>query len=111
MGKNEFIEVVTTVEDVAAGESLATLLVEKRLAACVQISGPITSVYRWQDEVEQVKEYQLLVKSRQDLFVQVQAVIAEHHSYDVPQIIALPISAGSESYLRWLAAELGGNYD
>jgi periplasmic divalent cation tolerance protein len=103
----EFIQVLTTVERREEAERIARSLVEKRLAACVQIVGPIASTYRWKGEVETAEEWQCLVKTRRDLYPQVERGIRLLHSYAVPEIIATPIIAGSADYLAWLGENVG----
>lgn len=83
-------------------ERIAACLVEERLAACVNIVGPIRSIYRWQGEIRNESEVLLVIKMRSDAFDRLKARVGELHSYDTPEIIALPITAGSEPYLRWL---------
>jgi periplasmic divalent cation tolerance protein len=85
---------------------VARALVEARLAACVNIGGPVESVYRWQGAIETAQEWNLTIKSRRDLFPKVQAELARSHSYEVPEVLALPVVDGSEGYLSWLDAEL-----
>ena len=87
-------------EDEAA--RIARALVESRLAACVNIVKSVRSIYRWQEAVEDETEVLMLVKSRYSLFDKLAAKVGELHSYDVPEIIALPITTGSASYLQWL---------
>ena len=84
-------------------ERLAAALVERRLAACVNVVGPIASVYRWQGEVERAEEFLLLIKSTAAQFAAVSAAIKELHSYEVPECIELTVTAGSDAYLKWLA--------
>ena len=103
----EFIQVLTTVERREEAERIARSLVEKRLAACVQIVGPIASTYRWKGEVEAAEEWQCLVKTRRDFYHQVERGIRLLHSYEVPEIIATPIIAGSADYLEWLDENVG----
>jgi periplasmic divalent cation tolerance protein len=81
---------------------IAALLVERRLAACVQVIGPITSRYRWQGEVEEAREWQCLAKTTRAAYERVEAAIRDVHSYDEPEIIATPIVAGSAGYLAWI---------
>jgi periplasmic divalent cation tolerance protein len=81
---------------------IASALVEERLAACVQIVGPITSVYRWQGAVEEEKEILLLIKSTGDLVPRIAELLDRIHPYDVPELIATPITGGSSAYLSWL---------
>jgi len=103
---SEFIVVFVTVGSVDEGERLAEALVEDRLAACVNRVKAVRSVYRWQGKIERSDEELLIVKTRRDLFAQVQEKVQRLHSYAVPEIVALPILAGSESYLRWLEEQL-----
>jgi periplasmic divalent cation tolerance protein len=100
-----FIQVVTTTETREAAEQIARALVEKRLAACVQIDGPITSVYRWQGQVEQAQEWRLTAKSRADYFEEIVVAIREILSFDIPEIVATRIDFLDEPYRQWLEAE------
>ena len=84
-------------------ERVATALLERRLAACVQVVGPIDSRYWWEGRLETATEWLCLVKTTDDRVDDVVAAIQEVHSYDVPEVIVLPIVAGSEAYLRWIA--------
>jgi periplasmic divalent cation tolerance protein len=102
----DFVQVQTTCSSQAEAERLAAGLVERRLAACVQLSGPVTSVYRWQGAIETGTEWLLKIKTRSSLFIEVEQAIRSLHSYETPQIIALPIVAASEAYASWLDAEL-----
>jgi periplasmic divalent cation tolerance protein len=104
---NEYIQVATTVATEDQAGAIARLLVEKRLAACVQVLGPMISHYRWQGKIEAAGEYLCLAKSRAALFPEIEAAIKAVHPYEIPEIIAMPIMAGSKEYLGWLAAELG----
>lgn len=92
-----------TAED--AGK-IAAALVEERLAACVQIVEPITSVYRWQGNVEEEKEVLLLIKSTRDLVPRIAELLERIHPYEVPELIATPIVEGSSAYLNWLEENL-----
>lgn len=100
---SSILQVVTTTSSSAEANSIATALVEERLAACVQISGPITSVYRWQGVVEQSEEWRLIIKCPEDHLTAVMERIAALHSYDVPQIVAWPIPVASPAYARWVS--------
>jgi periplasmic divalent cation tolerance protein len=102
---DEFIQVVTTTATQEDARKIGTALVEQRLAGCVQIVGPIESVYRWQGKIETATEWQCSVKTRRDFFAKVEAAIRKLHPYDVPEILALPIAGGSEPYLHWLRDE------
>ena len=87
-------------------ERLAHALVGSRLAACVAITPGVTSVYRWQGAIEQSEEWSLSIKTRRDLFPALQAELSRLHSYQVPEILAIPVLDGSEAYLAWMDAEL-----
>jgi periplasmic divalent cation tolerance protein len=100
-----FIQVVTTTDTRELAERIARALVEKRLAACAQIDGPITSVYRWQGQVEQAQEWRCVIKSRSALFEDIVGAIREMHSYEVPEIIATQIDFLDETYRQWLEEE------
>ncbi len=99
------IQVMTTTEKKEEALRIARHLVEKGLAACVQVVGPIASIYRWQGKIEQAEEWQCLIKSRQDLFEKLAEAIRAIHPYETPEIIATEISAGSADYLKWLREE------
>jgi len=101
-----YIQVITTTANKEDAEKIAAALVKQRLAACVQIAGPVHSTYRWEGKIEQAEEWQCLIKSRQDLFPELTQVIKAIHPYEVPEIIALTISTGNDAYLQWLDDEL-----
>jgi len=101
-----YIQVLTTVENKADAEKIAKNLVEKRIAACVQIIGPLTSYFQWQGKLDSAQEYLCLIKSRADLFPALETEIKSMHPYEVPEILATPITKGGKDYLNWLAAEL-----
>jgi periplasmic divalent cation tolerance protein len=101
--------VLTTVGSAAEAELIAAALVERRLAACVQTLGPIRSRYRWRDAIEQAEEWQCLAKTEASRYEEVEAAIRELHSYEEPEVIALPIAAGSAGYLDWVSSELRAN--
>lgn len=100
-----FIQVMTTTAQREDAERIARSLVEKRLAACVQILGPLTSIYRWQGRIETAGEWLCLIKSREGLYGAVEEAIRALHPYETPEIVSLPISAGSRAYLDWLRDE------
>ncbi len=98
--------VLTTVGLKDAAEKLARQLVERRLAACVNVVGPIRSVYRWKNEVQNEQEYLLLIKTTSEHADQLPSVFKELHPYELPECVQLALDAGSEDYLAWLAAEV-----
>ena len=95
--------VMVTAPDEAAAAAIGRALVEERLAACVNLIGPIRSIYRWEDAVADEGEYLLLIKTRASLYTALEARVRALHSYQVAEVIALPISRGSAPYLQWLA--------
>ena len=100
------VVVLTTCDSEMLAEQLARHLVEHRLAACVNILPKARSVYRWQEKMEDAGEWVLLIKSRRDLFASVRAEIQKLHTYEVPEVIALPVVDGSDAYLAWLDGQL-----
>jgi periplasmic divalent cation tolerance protein len=97
--------ILTNLPDAASAESLATTLVEKRAAACVNVLAPCRSIYRWQGRVETATEVPLLIKSTVANYPLVVQIVRAQHPYDVPELIALPITHGLPAYLDWLATE------
>ena len=91
----------TTAGSQAEAEKLANLLVRERLAACVQIT-QVFSVYTWKEDVQQAKEWLLLIKTSADLYEAVEDAVQAHHSYETPEIICLPITQGFMPYLQWI---------
>ena len=83
---------------------IARVLVDERLAACANIVSPIRSIYRWKDAVQDETEHMMIIKTRAELFAQLESRVKELHSYEVPEIIALPIVEGAKSYLDWVFA-------
>ncbi len=97
--------VTTTTDSSESAQRIARTLIERRLAACVQIVGPITSVYRWQGQVETSQEWQCLAKTVTGRVTDIEHTLIEVHHYDVPELIVTPIEGGSQAYLDWLTAE------
>mgnify|MGYP000636574939 CR=1 FL=1 len=98
--------VLTTSPDLPTAHLLAEGLVEKKLAACVNIIPSIVSIYKWQGEVEQSQESQLIVKTVERNLPDIDSFIKQHHPYDIPELLVLDITDGSENYLNWLNTEL-----
>jgi periplasmic divalent cation tolerance protein len=101
---HEYVIVMTACTDEDQAERLAAALVEKRLAACVQASG-ITSTYRWKGTVEKSQEVRLMVKAKAADYPAIEALIVALHSYDLPEVLAIPVIAGSSAYLEWIDSE------
>ena len=99
--------VFTNLPDRASAEKLAEVLVEKRMAACVNILAPCRSVYRWKDAVRHDEEHPVLIKTTQERYAALEAAIRAVHPYELPEIIAVPVERGLPAYLDWLAAETG----
>jgi len=97
---------MTTIDSRDEAQNIARVLVQGRLAGCVQIIGPITSTYWWQDQIETDEEWLCIAKSRQELYLQLEKTIRQIHPYDVPEILAIPVVAGNPDYLTWLTNEL-----
>jgi periplasmic divalent cation tolerance protein len=103
------IVVLVTCGSLREAQTIARELVERRLAACGNVMGaPVRSIYRWKGKVESAKEFLLFLKSSRRRFAAMEAAVRELHSYDVPEIIALPLSMGSRAYLGWIAECLDG---
>jgi|SRR5215469_587513 len=101
----DFLQVLTAIDSEDAAERLARGITGARLAACVQIVGPIKSIYWWQGELEEAREWQLAIKTTTGRIAELEDYIKENHSYDVPEITATVISGGSDEYLDWITAE------
>jgi len=97
--------VLTNLPERAAAERLAGLLVEKRLAACVNVLAPCRSVYRWQGAVRHDEEHPMLIKTTAERYPALEQALRSGHPYELPEIIAVPIERGLPAYLQWVAAE------
>ena len=97
--------ILTNLPDVASAEKLAHTLVETRAAACVNVLAPCHSIYRWQGVVEKAVEIPLLIKTTAVNYARVEEIVRAQHPYDVPELIAIPITYGLPAYLDWLATE------
>lgn len=102
---NEFIQVLTTVDDEEKASEIARVLLEKRVAACVQILGPIASSYWWKGKIERTNEWMCMAKARAADYEAIEATIRDIHPYEVPEILALPLYAGYAAYLKWIHEE------
>jgi periplasmic divalent cation tolerance protein len=101
----DFMQVVTTVDNEDAAEMLARGMLEARLAACVQIVGPIRSLYWWQGSIDDAREWQLVIKTTSERLSELEAHIKANHSYATPEVTVTEISGGSREYLDWISAE------
>ena len=103
--------VLTSVGSRETAEELAGKLVERRLAACVNIVGPIHSIYRWKGAIERAQEYLLIIKTTAERASELAAAFGELHGYEVPEQVELAIEKGSSAYLGWLEAQVGRESD
>jgi periplasmic divalent cation tolerance protein len=103
---SELVQVATSTGTRDVAERIAVELVDRRLAACVQVSGPIASTYRWQGAIENAEEWLCVAKSSRQQLAAIQEVLKRLHPYEVPELVATPIVGGSEAYLKWLVEQL-----
>jgi periplasmic divalent cation tolerance protein len=104
----EYVIVLTTLPADADGVGFGRTLVDERLAACVNLLPPMSSVYRWEGQVEQDTERQIIIKTSRDRVAELWDRIRELHPYEVPEFVVLPITDGSDAYLRWLGDSTAG---
>jgi len=100
--KNEHIIIMVTTASKKEAETIAQRLLEAKLIACANIIGPVSSRFLWSGKIDKAEEYLVFMKSRRDLFEKLSESVKASHSYEVPEIIAFPIVAGSKAYLGWL---------
>lgn len=106
MQKSQFIQVQFTIDNKARAKEIATKLVEEKLAACVQIIGPISSIYRWQKKIERSDEFLCLIKTEKSQYSRLEKRIKELHPYEVPEIISFDIKNIENNYRNWLLDSL-----
>jgi periplasmic divalent cation tolerance protein len=104
--KNNSIVVLTHVPDQSCAERIAKTLIKAKLAACINIGAACQSVYEWQGEVEMQTEFPLHIKTSQDCYTKLEALIVEMHPYELPDIMILNVHGGSTPYLQWVNAQL-----
>ena len=104
--KSKYIQISTTVAKRADAERIAKILLDKKLSACTQIIGPITSIYRWKGKMEKSKEWLCIMKGKESQYKRIEKVIKEIHPYQLPEIIATQIIKGSQEYIGWMGEEL-----
>ena len=102
----KYIQIITSIEKKEDAEKLVKVLIERRLAGCAQVIGPVVSIYWWNDNITKAEEWLCFIKSRKDLYKEIEKIIKEINQYEIPEIIALPIIGGSKEYLNWLCDEL-----
>ncbi len=102
---DQVLLVLSTLPDQAGAQQLARVLIESRLAACVNILAPCQSVYRWRGSVEEAAEVQVLIKTTARRYAELESVVRAHHPYELPEIVAVPLARGLPEYLAWVAGE------
>jgi periplasmic divalent cation tolerance protein len=100
--------VLTTLNDEQQAEKFAEQLLNRRLAACVNLVGPIRSIYRWKGRVERESEFLLIIKTTSEQAARLEAAFKELHTYELPERIEVSVEGGSEAYLAWIAGEVQG---
>ena len=103
---SEFLLVISNLPDLETAQSLAAALLQGHAAACVNILPACKSIYRWQGAVEEADEVPVFIKTTAACYANVERIIARHHPYDIPEIIALPLHAGSPAYLQWVGDQI-----
>lgn len=102
----KFIQVSTATAEQADAEKIATALIEQSLVACVHVSGPVRSCYRWKGRVESTNEWLCVAKTTFSQYERIEQEIRRLHPYELPQILAVPVLAGSAEYLRWIEKQV-----
>ena len=102
--QNTYVIVMVTTSSKQEAEKIARRLLDERLIACANIIGPVSSLFHWSGKMETTEEYLIIMKSRKDLFEKLAETVKALHSYEVPEILVLPIVAGSKAYLKWLGS-------
>lgn len=105
----DILLVITNLPDRESAEKLASLLIERHLAACVNILAPCASVYRWQGQIQHDEEHPLLIKTVPARYAELEASIRAYHPYELPEIIAVPVTGGLPAYLQWVESETHNN--
>ncbi len=107
--ENDLLQVTTTADDKAYAEQIAGELIAHGLVACAQIVGPIESVYRWKGNIEHQTEWMCIAKTTRNRYPEVETLILDIHPYDLPEIVATPITAGNAEYLNWVLESVAEN--
>jgi periplasmic divalent cation tolerance protein len=103
-----YIVILCTLPSETDAEKIAIHLLEKRFAACCNIIRGLKSIYRWKHKIESDDEFLLIIKSGEERYAEIEKAIIDMHPYDVPEIIALPVSSGSQPYLQWITESISG---
>lgn len=111
MDGEDYAIIFVTTTDIEEGRLISDVLLEQKAASCVNIIGGVSSMYRWNGKINETQESFLLVKTKKVLVEKVVSIIKEVHSYEVPEIIALPVIGGSEDYFNWIDQEVSEDFD
>ncbi len=101
----DYIQVLISIDSEEGAKTLQRILVERRVAACVQVIGPISSTYWWQGQIEEAQEWLCLAKTLAGQYDRLESLVKDNHPYEVPEILALPILTGNKDYLDWIETE------
>jgi periplasmic divalent cation tolerance protein len=104
---DDYLQVLVSIDSEDRAHALQRLILEQRAAACVQILCPISSAYRWRGKIEEAQQWLYLAKTRRSTYPRLESLVKENHSYDTPEIIAIPTFAGYAGYPDWVVAETG----
>jgi len=107
--RNELCQLTTTAGTREVAERIAVELVDLRLAACAQVSGPMQSTYRWEGKIENAEEWLCTAKTTREHVPAIQEVLTRLHPYELPELVAVPIVGGSEAYLKWVAGQVAND--
>ena len=102
---DDYIQVLISIDSEEGARALQRLLVECRVAACVQVLGPISSTYWWEGQIEEAQEWLCLAKTQANHYDTLESLVKDSHPYEVPEILALPILTGNRDYLDWIKTE------
>ena len=105
--QSDFYVILCSCPDIASAKALACHLVQNKLAGCINIMPSMNSIYEWEDTLVSTEEVLIIIKTHKDKFEALEGAIKARHPYDVPEIIALPITTGSQKYLSWLSLNIG----
>lgn len=103
----EYIQVFSSVVNLEAAEKIGESVIEKKLAAIVQITGPVKSMYMWNGKMLKGEDWRIVMKTKRALYEKLEAEIKRLHPYGVPEILAMPVLEGNMDYLNWISKELG----
>lgn len=104
--QTQYVLILVTTANKQEADTIAQDLLAQKLIACANIVGPVSSYFHWSGKIEKAEEFLVLMKSRSDLFERIAVAVGKMHSYEVPEVLALPILASSQAYLSWLASSL-----